>query len=113
MDTLDSTTDFEACRVAHKYDELAAAVRKLPADRQAALMENLEVKDLEETLRAAIAKDERTHYAIAKLAGVTPDVLDRFATGERGLNLTTASKVAAVLGLHLVAGKPKKKRLVK
>lgn len=56
---------------------------------------------LETKLRTAIKADGRTHYAIGKAAAVTPDVLDRFVSGQRGLNLTTASKVAAVLGLDL------------
>lgn len=57
---------------------------------------------LETKLRTAIKASGLTHYAIGKQAAVTPDVLDRFVSGQRGLNLTTASKVAAVLGLDLV-----------
>lgn len=56
-----------------------------------------------ETLREAIRKSARSHYSIAKSAGVTPAQLDRFARGERDLTLTTAAKVATELGLVLVS----------
>ena len=52
-------------------------------------------------LREAITEAGRTHYAIAKEAGITPEILDRFVRGDRGMTLATAGKVADVLGYEL------------
>jgi hypothetical protein len=57
--------------------------------------------DLVQRLRDAVAADGRTHYAIAKAAGIAPDILDRLASG-RDVYLTTAAKIALVVGLDLV-----------
>jgi plasmid maintenance system antidote protein VapI len=54
-----------------------------------------------ETLREAIRLSGRTHYELAKAAGITPAQLDRFVAGERDLKLATAAKVADALGLEL------------
>lgn len=59
--------------------------------------------DIETTLRKALAKDGRTHYAIGKAAGISPAVLDRFASEERTLTLPVASRLAAELGYQLVS----------
>lgn len=64
-------------------------------------------KPLDETLKAAIRKSGLTHYAIGKQAGVDPSVIDRFmadrdAAGRGGdMRLSTASKIAAAMGLEL------------
>jgi plasmid maintenance system antidote protein VapI len=62
-------------------------------------------KTLVDVLRQAIRESGRTHYAIAKEAGVLPEQLDRFVTGERSLKIETAAKVAEVLGLELIRRK--------
>ena len=104
MVTHDRSTHFETSRVSELYRKLAAAVRVLSLDRQKALMENLEVKDLADVLRKAIKNSGLTHYRIAKDAGIAPDVLDRFMQG-KDIRLTTAAKVANVLKLKLVPDK--------
>ena len=53
-------------------------------------------------IRRAIRADPRSLYRIAKDSGVAVSVLQRFMTGERGLNLTTAEKVCGVIGLDLL-----------
>jgi hypothetical protein len=63
-------------------------------------------RPLDAALRAAIKADGRTHYAIGQAATVAPSVLDRFMLPaedprHRGLTLTTAVRIAAVLGLEL------------
>ena len=63
--------------------------------------------DLATQLREAIAEDARTHYAIAKDAGVEPDALYRFVAG-KDLYLGTVSKIATVLGLQLAPVKRKR-----
>jgi plasmid maintenance system antidote protein VapI len=56
---------------------------------------------LTEQLRAAIAASGKTHYRLWQESGVAPHVIDRFVSGERSLNLATADKLAATLGLAL------------
>lgn len=63
------------------------------------------MKDIAEELRRVIASDERTHYRLAIDAGVTPEVIDRFVSGERDIRLATAAKLAAALGLQLTSTK--------
>ncbi|MBA4189788.1 MAG: hypothetical protein C0467_17535 [Planctomycetaceae bacterium] len=60
--------------------------------------------DIEERLRDALAtatNGGRTGYAVAKAAGLKPELLYRFARGG-DLRLRSAAKLAAVLGLTLV-----------
>lgn len=65
-----------------------------------------QVNTLAEQLKAAIAKYEFSVYRLAKEAGVPQPVLWRFVKGQRDLTLSTASKVAKVLGLAM---RPKRK----
>ena len=65
---------------------------------------------LVQRLRDAVAEDGRTHYAIAKAAGIAPDILDRFASG-RDVYLGTAAKIALVVGLDLVPIKKGRRRV--
>lgn len=60
-------------------------------------------RGIDETLREAIGRSGKSHYQIAKDAGVAPAQLDRFVAGERDLRLATAARVATALGLTLVA----------
>ena len=57
--------------------------------------------DLTNVIKKAIEKDGRSLYAIAKDAEVAYSVLHRFVTGDRTVNLDTASKIAAALGLEV------------
>ncbi|MBN2559407.1 MAG: helix-turn-helix domain-containing protein [Phycisphaerae bacterium] len=53
-------------------------------------------------IRAAIAKDPRSLYRLAKDAGLPYGTVHRFATKERTeLGLRTASAICDALGLHL------------
>jgi len=58
-------------------------------------------KDMVDVLKAAIKASGKTHYRIAKDAGITPAMIDRFMAGTRDLRFTSASKVAEALGLEL------------
>ena len=58
---------------------------------------------LGDALKRAITKSGLTHYAIGKLAACNPSQVDRFVSGERDLGLETAGRIAAALGLQLVA----------
>jgi transcriptional regulator with XRE-family HTH domain len=52
-------------------------------------------------LKAAIGKSGLTHYAVGRLASVSPTQIDRFMSGERDLRLATAAAIAEALGLEL------------
>jgi len=52
-------------------------------------------------LKNAIRRSGRTHYRIAKDAKISPDIIDRFMSGERDIRLATAEKIAAALNLEL------------
>lgn len=65
--------------------------------------------DLATQLRQAIAEDARTHYALAKDAGIEPDALYRFVAG-KDLYLGTVSKIAAALNLQFSQVKKSSRR---
>jgi transcriptional regulator with XRE-family HTH domain len=58
-------------------------------------------KDIEQKLRAAIVKSEMSRYRISQLSGIGQAQLSLFVNGKRTLTLTSAAKVAEVLGLDL------------
>lgn len=58
-------------------------------------------KRIDDALKAAITKSGLTHYAVGKLADVSPTQIDRFMAGERDLRLATAAAIAAALGMEL------------
>lgn len=70
--------------------------------------------DIEDQLREAVAESELSRYRIAKLSGVSEGQLSRFVMDKddprhRTLTLTSAARVADVLGLELTP-KPRKGR---
>lgn len=50
-------------------------------------------------LRDAVAKDGRTHAAIAKEAGIHPKTFSAFIHGRRGLSIETIESLAKALRL--------------
>ena len=54
---------------------------------------------IDEQLKQAIVDSGKTAYAIAREAGLRPEQVARFVSGKRDLTLSTAARVAAVLGL--------------
>ena len=56
-----------------------------------------------EQLRKAIESAPVSRYRIAQETGVTEGALSRFVRRERGLDLSSVDKLAAYLGLVLVA----------
>jgi len=62
---------------------------------------NSKVTDIEIQLRDAILGSGMSRYEIAKQAGVTNSQLSLFLSGQRSLTLTSAAKIARVLGLEL------------
>lgn len=57
--------------------------------------------DWEETFRTAIAETGWPLMEITRQSGVDHSQLSRFMRGERGLSITTAERVAAVVGIEL------------
>ena len=64
--------------------------------------------DLDGQLRAAVRKAGLSKYGLAKYAGIDRAVACRFMNAERSLTLTTASKIATLLGLELRSARPRK-----
>ncbi len=61
---------------------------------------------IDAALRKAIAASGQTHYALARDAGISPSMIDRYMLPEddprhRDLRLGSAAKIAALLGLEL------------
>lgn len=52
-------------------------------------------------LRQAMKDSGETEYAIAKSAGVSQSIVNRFTNGERGISFETAAKLCEHLGLEL------------
>lgn len=59
---------------------------------------------LSEALKQAVRESGRSVHDIAKEAGVSEVVLERFLSGERDIRMATANKLADILGLKLAAG---------
>jgi hypothetical protein len=53
-------------------------------------------------LQAAIKACDASLYSIAQGSGVSAPILQRFMSGERGITLDTAGKLAAYVGLSLM-----------
>lgn len=53
-------------------------------------------------LRKAMQDSGETQFGIARAAGVSQSVVNRFANDERGISLETAARLCAYLGLELV-----------
>ena len=49
-------------------------------------------KTIVDQLKDAIRKSGKTHYRIAKDAGIGPGQIDRFVSGERDIRISTAAK---------------------
>jgi transcriptional regulator with XRE-family HTH domain len=61
-------------------------------------------------LRRAVDDCGLSRYRICKELGVAESTLSRFMSGERGLTMKCLDRLAAVLNLHVAAGRrPKKK----
>jgi antitoxin component HigA of HigAB toxin-antitoxin module len=58
---------------------------------------------LSAALKKAMKHSPRTSYQLAKEAGVSQIKVSRFLSGERDIRLSTADRLAHVLGLKLVA----------
>lgn len=58
-------------------------------------------KTIVDQLRKAIADSGETEYAIAKGAGVSQSVVNRFVHGERSISIETAAKLCLYLKLDL------------
>ena len=118
MESQHDTTDCRSvCRLTYKraavaenYDRVEAALRRLPGQRVRQLLKDIRNVDIQEALRKAIAKSEKTHYRLGKDAELAPEIIDRFVSGERDITLGTAAKLAETLGLQLIPKPPRKRK---
>lgn len=70
----------------------------------------LSVSQLLDAIRVAINASDETPYAIAKGADVARSQLSRLLSGERGLNVETAERLADYLDLEIIIRSKRRKR---
>ena len=58
--------------------------------------------NLLDTLRRAVEGSDESRYRIAHGSGVNASQLTRLVSGERGLSIETAEKLADYLGLEII-----------
>jgi len=87
--------------------ELVARWAEQPPDRREAFLQEHLMASIVEQLRRAILKSDESYYALAQRTGVDAVQISRFVNGERDLRFETAAKLAAGLGLDLVARPPR------
>jgi len=66
--------------------------------------------DIEGQLREAIRKTPMSLNELAAACSVDKGILSRFVRGERTMTLTTAARVATILGVELQPRRPSRKR---
>ena len=91
-----------------RMDRMEAILRQHTPEQLVAFGDMLNAGDLAEDLRKAISDSGSTHYAIGKAASVDIASIDRFMSGERDMQIMTASKICAVLGYGLAKIEPPK-----
>ena len=69
--------------------------------------------NLIEAFKQAVRDSGQTLYRVAKGSRISYPVVLRFMSGQRGLTLETASKLAEYLGLELRPRRPKSRRRAK
>ena len=109
MVILHGTTDPESSGLASdpRMAELVARWAEQPPDRREAFLQEHLMASIVEQLRRAILKSDESYYALAQRTGVDAVQISRFVNGERDLRFETAAKLAAGLGLDLVARPPR------
>ena len=65
---------------------------------------------LSEQIRRAISCSGMTRYRICREIGLTQPTMTRFMSGTGSLSLNTLDKIARLLDLKVVAGKPQPKK---
>lgn len=66
------------------------------------------MQNIENELRAAIIESGQSRNAVARATGLNVSMVSRFMSGERGLTLDSASRIAEALGLRLALIKGKR-----
>lgn len=92
---------YNRAAVVRNYDQVQNILLRLRRHRARQLLMDLATVDIQDALRRAIIKSGKTHYRLGKDAGVAPEVIDRFVSGERDIRLVTAAKLADALRLQL------------
>jgi hypothetical protein len=77
-------------------------VGPMSLDEYVAWLEGKASAPLTKQLQAALKACDKTVYAIAQESGVSAPIIQRFLSGQRGITLDTAGKLATYLGLSLL-----------
>lgn len=62
-------------------------------------------------IRAAIERSGVSRYALCKRVGLAQSAMSRFMSGEQGLSLAVLDRLAAALDLHVVVGRPRRRKV--
>lgn len=68
----------------------------------------MQESEIVEKLRDAVERSEESRFAIAKRAGFDRSILTRLLSGERGISVGVAERLADALGLELVLRRKRK-----
>jgi transcriptional regulator with XRE-family HTH domain len=100
-------SDCRACTAAARMMALVAQtpVKSGPLDplNRGRTMSTTTPLSIDRQLQAIVQTRELSAYGVARLAGVSPRVVQRWLRGERDILLETAARIALVLGVKLVA----------
>ena len=66
-------------------------------------------KPFSDEIRAAITNSGLTRYRICKQVGMQESTMTRFLRGRGGLSLATIDRIAALLDLHVSAGRARER----
>ena len=66
-----------------------------------------------DTLRKAVEKSDESRYRIGRCSGVSASQLARLVSGERGLSIESAEKLADYLGLEIIIRHKRRRRKAK
>jgi len=92
------------------FARMVEKFRRLPPSRACmALQEPIDMAIIEE-LAAAVADSGLSRYEISKRANVSQAILSRLVSGERGVTLPVAERIAAAVGMTLELRRQKKTR---
>jgi hypothetical protein len=100
--------DAELRRATHETTHRQRKKQHAGIDRMLPIAKIPDMKTISQALHEAVEKSAETPHAIAKASGVPVPSLHRFLTGERGLTLESADKLAAYLGFELTPRKARK-----
>lgn len=92
------------------FARMVERLRRVPPSRAFVSLQEPIDMSLIEDLAAAVAASDLSRYEIAKRAGVDQAILSRLVSGERGVTLPVAERIAEAVGMTLELRRKKTRR---